>query len=118
MTRRRELLSWFAVLGPPFTWAAQHVAGYALTEVACDPGGWDIPLDALTAAITAVAAVVVVLAGAAAITIFRITRDASEPPGSRVHFLSIMGMALFPLFLFIIVMSGVGSIVLADCEQG
>lgn len=112
---------WFGVLGAPFAWAAQHVAGYALTAAACGDAGrrWNVHLDTWTIVVTAVAATVTLLAGAAAVSVFRVTRDAGdEPPGGRIHFLAIVGMTITPLFLAIIVMSGLGSILLANCVQG
>ena len=67
---------------------------------------------------TAIAATIAVLAGCSAIAVFRATRDVGEdPPGSRIHFLSIVGMTIAPLFVAIILMSGVGSVVLTNCHQ-
>jgi hypothetical protein len=114
-------LVWFGLLGAPGAWVAQHLTGYALTEAACNEAGrgWDVPIDALTAALTAAAAALAVLAGLAALAAFRSTRGAGgKPPAARVHFLGIAGIVVAPLFLAIIVMSGVGVIVLEGCRQG
>ena len=117
----RSLLLWFGVFGAPFAWAAQHVAGYGLTEASCGLAGkrTGVALDTWTIVVTAVGASTAVLSGLAAVAVFRATRETGEePPGGRVHFLSIVGMTISPLFTLIILMSGLGSIFLANCHQG
>ena len=116
-----RLLQWFGLLGAPFAWVAQFVFGYAITEAGCDPGGrkYGIPIDAWTIAATAAAGTVAVLAGLASLATFRATADAgSEPPAGRVHFLATIGMTVSVLFLFMILMGGLGAITLEDCRQG
>ena len=73
---------------------------------------------------TVVAAALAVLAELAAIQTFRATRGArgkggseEQPPKGRVHFLAIVGIAITPLFFFIIVMNGVGVVLLQNCHQ-
>jgi hypothetical protein len=67
--------------------------------------------------VTAAAALVAVLAQVAAGIVLRSTRDAGpELPGSRIRFMSIVGLAINPLFFFIIVLSGVGVSVLDRCH--
>jgi hypothetical protein len=122
-TLPRAALLWFAVLGAPAAWVTQFLAGYALTEAACNTVGRtsNVPLDALVAALTAGAAAVSVLAGLAAVLIFRGARAAGEdgpPPGGRVVFMAIVGMIVAPLMLAIILLSGVGVLVLDGCRQG
>ena len=65
------------------------------------------------------------LAELSAFKVFRDTREVEgaggseePPPKGRVHFLATLGLLLGPLFFCIIVMSGVGAIVLANCQQG
>jgi H+/Cl- antiporter ClcA len=112
----RPALLWFGLFGAPAAWVVQHVSGYALTEVSCTEGS--VSLDPWTIAVTAVAAVIAALAGAAAVATWRATHDAGKaPPASRVHFLSVMGMVHTPLFLMIILMSGVGASLLDRCVQ-
>jgi hypothetical protein len=115
-----RVLVWFGVLGAPAAWTAQHISGFALTEASCQEVAqtWDVALETWTIAVTAGAAAVGVLAWLAAIATWRATRDAGDdPPPSRIHFLSIMGMTLTPLFLMIILMSGLGAILLPECVQ-
>ena len=106
---RRSLLLWFGLLGAPAAWVAQHVTGYALTEAACQEAGFDFPVDGVTIAVTAAAGVVAALAGVAAVATWRATRDGGQRT-ARKHFMATMGMTLTPLFLMIILMSGIGSV--------
>jgi hypothetical protein len=110
---------WFGVLGAPAAWTIQHVTGFALTQADCNAGyRGDVAVVGLTIAISAAAALVAVAAGLSALRVFRATRDAGEePPASRIHFMSVMGMLIAPLFLAIIVMSGAGVIALEHCRQ-
>jgi hypothetical protein len=124
--RSRELLSWFGLLGAPAAWTLQFLLGFSLSEAACNEAGtrWGVPVDGAAVVATVVAATIAVLAGLAALAVFRETRhargpggDEEAPPLGRVHFLATVGVAVSPLFLFIIVMNGVGVAVLANCQQ-
>jgi hypothetical protein len=111
---------WFGLFGAPIAWAAQHLAGFGVSQATCDAAGptWHIDARALWIAITAVAALVALASEAASIVAYRRTRDAGElPPASRVHFLSVIGMTIGPLFLTIILMSGLGAALLPRCLQ-
>ena len=120
------MLVWFGLLGAPAAWTAQFLVGYWVSEVGCSPGGdAGLGIDGWTLAVTIVAALLAVVAGLSAVAVFRQTRDArgmggaeEPPPKGRVHFLATVGMAISPLFFFIIVMSGVGVAVLENCHQG
>jgi hypothetical protein len=124
-SERSSLLLWFGLLGAPAAWTAQFLIGFWLTQVGCGAGGNPgLAVDAWTVVATAVAAVLAVLAELAAIRTFRATRGArgsggaeEPPPKGRVHFLATVGVVITPLFLFIIVMSGVGVVVLQNCHQ-
>jgi hypothetical protein len=115
-------LMWFGVLGAPFAWTAQHIAGYALTEATCDEAGragWNVHMDTWVIIVTAATGTIAVAAGVAAVVTFLATRDAGdELPRSRIKFLAIIGMTITPLFLAMIVMSGLGSVLLVQCRQG
>jgi hypothetical protein len=104
---------WFGILGAPAAWTLQHVTGYALTVVRCGEGGPSVHMDAWTLAVTATAVVVALAAEAAAIVTFRATRGEE----SRVHFLAVIGVTIGPLFVAMILMSGLGAIVLTQCAQ-
>jgi hypothetical protein len=123
---RANVLLWFGLLGAPAAWTVQFLVGYWLSEVRCSTGGdGALAVDGWTIATTVVTAMLTVLAGLAAITTFRRTRDVrgvggaeEPPPKGRVHFLATVGIVIAPLFFLIIVMSGVGVAVLEDCRQG
>jgi hypothetical protein len=121
---RPSVLMWIGLFAAPFAWATQHVIGIELQYAHCHDNGpgpaWDIPVDALTIAVSAAAAAVAVLGGLAALAAWRSVRDADDddaPPAGRIHFLGIVGITISPLFLAIIVMSGLGSVVLPACVQ-
>jgi hypothetical protein len=115
---RSSLLVWFGVLGAPAAWAIQHVAGFGVGQAACSRARLGVAVDPWTIGLTAGAAAIAVLAGLAAVVTWRATRDAGEePPASRVHFLAVIGMTLTPLFLAIILMSGIGAVSLGACHQ-
>jgi hypothetical protein len=110
---RPNVLVWFGLLGAPAAWTLQFLFGYWLGEVGCSPGGDSgLAIDGWTLAATIAAALIALLAGLAALAVFRQTDE------GRVHFLATVGMAIAPLFFFIIVMSGVGVAVLENCQQG
>ena len=114
-----ERLVWFGVLGAPAAWAAQHVTGIALTQAACNTAfRGDVALVGLTIAVMAVAVAVALLAELCAVTVFRRTRDAGDDlPGSRIHFMAIVGMTVGPLFLTMILMSGLAAAITENCGQ-
>lgn len=118
---RGEALLWFGLLGAPAAWTLQHIAGYALTEASCNEAaraGWDIHLDAWTIALTAGGFLVALAATVAAIGSWRSTRDAgTDPPGARRHFLAIVAVTIAPLFICIMLMSGLGTVFLPACRQ-
>jgi hypothetical protein len=121
-----DTLMWFGLLAAPGAWVAQFVFGFGVTQAACGSGGsrWGIPVDGWTAIATGLAAAIAVAGGVAAVAAFRATREAEgtggadePPPVGRIHFLATVGMAITPLFLFIILMSGLGVVALPNCQQ-
>lgn len=115
-----RVLPWFAVTGAPFAFAAMHVTGIGLNLWRCNAAGerTPIPVDLWTAVLTGAAAGIALAGWASAILVFFATRDAdSAPPEGRIHFMATLGTALSPLFLFIILMSGLGTIALPTCHQ-
>jgi hypothetical protein len=114
-------LMWFGLLGAPFAWTIQHVTGITLAEAACSQSGtrWDVPVDAGTLIATAASTLLAVLAGAAAIAVFMATRDAgSDPPGARVRFLATVGIVVTPIFMVIVLLSGITVVSFPECHQG
>lgn len=77
-----------------------------------------MPVDGLTVAATAVAAIVAALSAAAAFMVYRATKDAgTQIPEARVHFLAIIGIVVAPLFLSIVLMSGITVVAFPECTQ-
>lgn len=124
MSRSLERLVWFGLLGGPFAFVGQFLVGYVTTEAACGRAGFGVSVDAITAVATALGATVAALAGLTSVVVWRGTRAAEgaggaeePPPLGRVHFLATVGMTIAPLFLAIILMSGLGAIFLPECHQ-
>ena len=126
MSRVRDpgVLVWIGLFAAPVAWALQHVSGIELQYAQCHDNtagpGYSIHLDAWSLAITIVMACIAVVGGLAAITGWRATKDAEEddaPPPGRIYFLGVVGMTITPLFLAIILMSGLGEVFLPGCVQ-
>jgi Mn2+/Fe2+ NRAMP family transporter len=118
----KAALLWFGVFGAPFAWTLQHLTGFILSEATCDEAGrsWNVHSDTWTLAVTGVAALAACAAGVAAVLTFRAHRDTDEhgdPPAARYYFLAVIGMTITPLFLAMILMSGLGSALLDGCPQ-
>jgi hypothetical protein len=124
-SRSLELTMWAGVLGAPAAWACQHVFGFGVTQAGCSPGsqGWNVPIDSWTVIATAVAGALAVAGLVASLLAFRATRGDdtdtdTAPPVGRIYFMSICGMVISPLFLAIILMSGIATQILGNCHQG
>lgn len=127
--RRLGILQWVGLLLGAGVWAAQHIVGSGLTQADCGPGGagWGISNDLWQATLTAFAGGLVVLAGAAAVTVFARTRDAgfgdeaAEESGdarrARLHFFAAASIAANAIFLMIILLDGVASLYQSGCRQ-
>ena len=116
-------LLWFGVAGAPLAWVIQFAVGYWITQAECSATGsqWGLSLDVWAIVVTVIAGGIALAAGFTAAVLFRASSEAETegaPPLGRTRFLSIVGMAITPLFFFIIVMNGVGVAVLAACQQG
>jgi len=117
-------LAWLGCFGPPVLWATQHIAGYlvALADCPDNTAGprWSVPVNTVTIILGATTALLTLLCGAGAVVAWRATRDADDddkPPAGRIHFLSVIGMTIAPLFFAIIVMSSAGAIAFQECVQ-
>ena len=122
--KRAGTLMWFGLFAAPFAWAAQHVAGVWLTLGECHDNtagpDWRVHVDTWAGIVTAVAALIAALGLLSAVLAWRTTRgvdDSDPPPAGRIHFLGIIGLPISPLFLAIILMSGLGTIFLPQCVQ-
>ena len=127
--RTLGILQWVGLLLGAGVWFAQHVVGSGLTQADCGAGGarWGISNDLWQATLAACGAALVVVAGAAAITVFARTRDAgfgdepAEEAGdlrrARLHFFAAASIAANTIFLMIILLDGVASLYQLGCRQ-
>ncbi len=112
------LVAWYGVLGAPAAWALSLLVGVEVTDAACSRVGAPGSLDTWALGITVVAGLAAAGAEAAAIVTYRATRDSGkELPAARIHFLSVIGIAVGVLFLVLILMSGLGALALPECVQ-
>jgi quinol---cytochrome-c reductase cytochrome c subunit len=109
---------------PPLAWAVQHIAGVWVSVADCHDNTAgapsSVPVDGTMIAVGSVAAVLTLAAGTAALAAWRTARDADDddpPPAGRVRFLSVIGLAITPLFLAMILMSTVGVVWATGCAQ-
>jgi len=117
---RLELLQWFALFGGPIAFAVEHVVGFFTVSADCNPVTWTVPQHPIELAAMAAAALVIVSAQGAAFLAFRETRSAgweSEPPLGRIHFLSTAALIVGPIFLTLVLLSGLGAAAHPNCHQ-
>ena len=120
MNRRLSFFMWFGLLGAPLAWSVHHVFGISVIEAACNPPSpqWGVPVDGWTLTATVVAAIVATLSAAAAFMTYRATKDAgTDIPEARMRFLAIVGIVVSPLFLAIMLMSGITVVAFPECVQ-
>lgn len=123
MSRRVELLMWAGILLAPAAWTVQHVLSYGVSEAHCDPAGrqWGVPYDVWVVSTAAVAIALAAGGLVASVAAYRAVRDADvddDPPPGRVWLMSVCGLVISPLFIAMILLSGIGSLLLAHCHQG
>ena len=131
-TRRLSVLQWIGVVVAPLAWTGQHVVGYGVGEAQCSVAGmtWGIGYDVWQLAIMVCAGLLILVSEAAAVTVFRATRETNYgdgPPGegrwggavpySRLHFFATAAMVANVLFFTVILMSGLGSVFSTLCAQ-
>jgi hypothetical protein len=113
-------LQWYALLGPPLSWAVQLVLGYYTTEAACGAAGRRLGVDVHTwNAVLTVAVLAVAFGGwASAAALHAATgRGEVEDPLGRIRFLSTAGLAIGIIFLTLIVFTGAGVLALPECRR-
>jgi len=119
--REAARLMWIGVWAPPVAWALQLAFGVMFGFAECGPNGrrWQLSLDTWSVASAVVAGLVALAGIVAAVRAFRGTTDRADapPPGSRIHFMAAMAVAIGPLFLAIIVLNGLGTGLGELCRQ-
>ncbi len=111
---------WLGVTAAPAALMVDFVAGVIFSDAGCKPGGAGLSIRLWTAIVSGSAAAIAVAGIAAAIAVLRTTRGVQEddsPPAGRLRFLGTVGVVISPLFLLIIVLSGIGGLVAAECHQ-
>jgi hypothetical protein len=113
---------WYAVLGAPAAWAVQFGVGYWVSQAKCSAAGemWGISIDAWIVVLSAVAIPMALGAGLTAFGLFRGSGDDDndDPPDGRNRFLAQVGMAVTPIFTFIMVLNLIGVLTYSHCPQG
>ncbi len=121
--RRLEILQWVGLLAGALVWTGQHVVGYGITEAECSRGGmhWGISNDVWQASLLGAAALLVLAAEAAAVSVVVLTRRTSyeSPPApGRIRFFAIAAVAANLIFLTIMLLDGLAAIFNIACRQG
>ena len=115
-------LCWYGLLGAPLAWTVFHVVGVGIATGACSAWGLRAGTGVQPATLALTFACLAVAVGGllAAGVVYLSTRGVEEegpPPAGRIHFLAVIGLAIAPLFIAIILMAGLGGTALG-CEQG
>jgi len=121
--RRLAALQWVGLLGGAAVWAAQHAIGFGVTQAECGASGrhWGIDNTAWQATTTAVSGALILVALAAAVTVFIRTRGAGyedSPPEGRIRFFAITAMPVDLILLVIVLLDGTASMIDTLCRQG
>jgi hypothetical protein len=117
-----RLLSWYGVLGAPAAWTVLHVSGVGIATASCSTFGSanDVSLQPWSLALAIGCGATALGALLAAVLVWWSTRgvdDSAPPPVGRIHFLAVIGLVIAPLFIAIILMSGIAGTTLG-CTQG
>jgi hypothetical protein len=120
--RRLEFLQWFGFLVGGVMWFASFLAGTGIAIATCNPAGarWGIPYDGVQLGLLCGAVLVIGVAEAAALTVYRATRRVEEegpPPQARMRLFAIGAIVGNVLFLAIIVLSIIATLVNRTCMQ-
>jgi hypothetical protein len=120
--RRLELLQWFALVAGPLAFAVQHVSGLGIDMAQCSPAGsrWGVHVHLVQGLVFGLAVAAILAGEAAAILAYRATRGVElegDPPPGRIRFLATAALAVGPIFLTIVLLSGLGGLFHAECHQ-
>lgn len=115
------LLLLAAALAAPCAWAAQLTLGSQVEEVGCSPAPdssafLGISNELLILAISALAALVALAGGFAALRVLRLGRRAAGGSGHRNVFIGALGLAAAAVFVVLIAMGAVQLAVFGSCE--
>jgi len=120
-SRFDQVAVWFGVVGAPLAFVGFQFVGVGSADGGCSPAGmrWGIDPNLWSLALMAACGAVAVAAIATAVLVWVRTRveEDAPPPLGRIHFLATIGIVVGILFLFIILMAGLGSTVVEECVQ-
>ena len=120
-SRFAQVTLWFGVVGAPLAFIGFHLVGVGSADGGCSPAGmrWGIDPNVWALALMAACGAVGVAALATALFVWTRTRveEDAPPPLGRIHFLATIGIVVGVLFLFIILLAGLGSTVVGECVQ-
>ena len=115
MRTRVDMLMWAGIVAAPLAWAVEHIFGWGVSEANCDPARVAGAFTTWAGVLCGVAAAVALGGLAAAIFAFRAVKDDAEqdadPPPGRIWLMSIFGIVLSPIFLTMILLTGVGTLI-------
>ena len=117
--KRLEALQWFGLLGGPLAWAVQHVVGVEVVLARCNPARLGVSVHTWQLTAMGVAAVIIVAAETAAWRAFSATREVDwegDPPLGRIRFLSTAALLVGPIFLTLVLLSGIGGATHGECS--
>jgi hypothetical protein len=129
--RRLAVLQWVGLLLGASTWTLAHLAGVGITQAECNVAGdhWSISNPWWQGTLMAVAAVLVALAGGAAVLVFMRTRGKEFGSGpmpaeekddvkpGRIHFFSAAAIVTNVILLMIILLDGSANLANIACRQ-
>jgi hypothetical protein len=120
--RRLSILQWLGLVAGAGIWFASYVVGAGVSQAACNPGSrrWGVPYDTVQITLGVAAVFLLVSAEAAALVVFRATRDVEEqdpPPPGRLHFFASAALLSNLLFILIVVLTTVATVVNRTCHQ-
>lgn len=122
MSRRAETLVWVGLFAAPVAFAAEHIAGWLLSESDCAAVGRPSGIDFQTTVgvITVVAALTAAAGLASALIAYRAvagTDNDTPPPDGRVWLMAICGIVVSSLLLIVILLGGSGALLLGHCHD-
>lgn len=118
-------LAWFGVLGGPAAWALQFLFALQFGLARCESPNarFQFPVHVISATLGALGVLVSLLAGLAAIAVFRATAEdehtqqPSQIASARLRFLAVVGITVSPLTATICAMVAIGVPLLGLCVQ-
>ena len=122
MSRLQKLavLQWVGVLVAPFAWFGEFLVAQAIGQVSCSTANvrWDVSNDAWQITLMVGAGLLILVSEAAAVAVYRGTRESSylsPPPVGRLRLIAVAAMATNLISLAIVLLGGIASVVDVGC---